>query len=244
MIKRKTYLITGVSGDIGIAIAKKLIQDKSNIICCLRKKNQKYKKFFKKNKKFISLELIFDINNYKEVDKAIYKIKEKKININGLINSAGIATGSIFEMTQIKKIKEVFDTNFFSLLYLTQKILPLLKYKKTNHIINISSVSGIIAQRGNIAYGASKASLIYSTKVLANELANYNIRVNAIAPHITKSKMLRLMSATKKKELKNQSFMKKECSVEDISETVSFLLSKKSNYINGQIIRLDGGMEN
>jgi len=244
MIRRKTYLITGASGDIGIAIANKLIQDKSNIICCLRKENQKYKKFIKKNKKFVSLELFFDINNYKDVDEAIYKIKKKNIKIDGLINSAGIATGSIFEMTPIKKIKEVFDTNLFSLLYLTQKILPLLKRNKLSHIINISSVSGIIAQRGNIAYGASKASLIYSTKVLANELTNYNIRVNAIAPHIVKSKMLRLMSNEKKKELKDQSFMKKECTVEDISEVVSFLLTKKSNYINGQIIRLDGGMEN
>lgn len=244
MKNKKTYLITGTSGDIGLAIAKKLVKNNSNLICCLRRKNKKYTDFYKKNKKFILLELIFDLNDYEKINNSIIIIKEKKLKIDGLINSAGIASGSIFEMTSIKKIKEIFNTNFFSLLYLTQKLIPILKSKKSSNIINISSVSGIMAQRGNIAYGSSKASLIYSTKILANELASYNIRVNAIAPYITKSKMLKLMDLEKQKELKSQSFMKRVCSVEEIAETVSFLLSGKADYLNGQVLRLDGGMEN
>ena len=193
--------------------------------------------------KNILLVLKFDLTNENQVKKSILKIDKKKLKINVLINNAGVASGSIFEMTSINIMKKVFEVNFFSQLKFIQLMLKNLKKSQSSSIINIGSLSGIVAERGFISYGSSKAALMYATKILSNELSNYGIRVNAIAPNITKSKMLNLMSKKSIESFKEQSFLKKECTVNDIANLISFLASDDAKYLNGQVIRLDGGMK-
>jgi 3-oxoacyl-[acyl-carrier protein] reductase len=107
----------------------------------------------------------------------------------------------------------------------------------------MGSISGIIPERGTIGYGSSKASLMFATKVMANELSGYNIRVNAIAPNIIKTEMLNDMDTKTKEIFINQSFLKREGDVQDVSSLALYLASNESKYINGQIIRLDGGIK-
>ena len=110
-------------------------------------------------------------------------------------------------------------------------------------VINMGSISGIVPERGTISYGSSKASLMFATKVMANESARYNIRVNAIAPNIIKTDMLDDMDDKDRELFVNQSYLKREGDLNDISSLVLYLASNESKYINGQIIRLDGGMK-
>jgi 3-oxoacyl-[acyl-carrier protein] reductase len=137
----------------------------------------------------------------------------------------------------------VFEINFFSQLLIIQNLLKLLKRSKNPSIINISSVISFSSKRGNMSYGGSKAALNYATKILANELNNYKIRVNAIAPSVLENKMGNLMNEKSKKDLIDNSFQKKIFKMNDVVELVTFLLSSKSKSINGQILRIDGGME-
>ena len=117
------------------------------------------------------------------------------------------------------------------------------RYEYEASIINMGSVSGIVPERGTISYGSSKASLMFATKVMANELSRYSIRVNAIAPNIIKTDMLADMDDKARKLFVNQSYLKREGDLNDISSLVLYLASNESKYVNGQIIRLDGGMK-
>ena len=83
---------------------------------------------------------------------------------------------------------------------------------------------------------------MFSSKVMANELSRYNIRVNCIAPSITDTNMAKEMDKQSTEKLLDKSYLKRQCSPKEISDLVLFLCSDKSNYINGQILRIDGGM--
>jgi 3-oxoacyl-[acyl-carrier protein] reductase len=243
MLDNKVAFITGSTGDLGIEIAKKLIKKKYKLICQIRKTNKKFNKFKSQNKKDILEILVFDFLNEKKIHNSMKKILKKYNKIDVLIINAAIPYGGIFEMTKIDMIKKVFEINFFSQLLIIQKLLKLLKKSKNPSIINISSVASFLSKKGNIPYGGSKAVLNYATKILANELSNYKIRVNAIAPSVLENKMGNLMNEKSKKELIDNSFQKKIFKMNDVVELIVFLLSSKSRSINGQILRIDGGME-
>ena len=172
--------------------------------------------------------------------KKYFQIK-KKLDI--LVNNAGKAYGSIIEMTSQKNLKEIFDVNFFSQIKLTQLVLKYLKNSKTSSIVNIGSISAKIADRGTLAYGCSKLAMMHATKIMANEFSNYKIRVNGICPNATNTKMLKKMDSKSRDTLISRSFMKKACEPAEIANLILYLSSKNSEYINGQIIFMDGGME-
>ncbi len=239
----KTAFITGSNGDIGKSIITKLIKKKFKVICQIRKKDNEFKNFLSLFKKS-SIEIVnFDLTDDKKMTKEISKLYKKNITIDLLVNCAGTASGSLFEMTKIEEIKRVFNVNFFSQLKIIQALLRLLKKSQRPSIINIGSIMGIIPERGTIAYGSSKASLMFSTKIMANEFSNYNIRVNSVAPSITKTKMLDKMDKNVIKRIKEENYKKKICNPSDIAELVYFLSTKNSEHINGQVIRIDGGMK-
>ena len=242
MLKGKTALITGANGGIGKSIVNLFLKNNANVICLIRKSDQQFTKFTKKLSKNVTIiesDLTDEKNLRKQVDKAFSKYRKLDI----LVNNAGIAFGSIIEMTSQKNLKEIFDVNFFSQIRLTQLVLKYLKNSKKSSIINIGSISAKMADRGTLAYGCSKVALMHATKIMANEFSNYKIRVNGICPNATNTKMLKKMDPKSKDMLISRSFMKKVCEPIDVANLILYLSSKNSEYINGQIIFIDGGTE-
>ena len=242
MLKGKTALITGANGGIGKSIINLFLKNDANVICLVRKSDKHFNQYVKKLSKKIKIiesDLTDEINLKIQVEKAFSNIKKLDI----LVNNAGKAYGSIIEMTSQKNLKEIFDINFFSQIKLTQLVLKYLKNSKQSSIINIGSISAKIADRGTLAYGCSKVAMMHATKVMANEFSNYKIRVNGICPNATNTKMLKKMDSKSRDRLISKSFMKKACEPEEIANLILYLSSKNSEYINGQIIFMDGGME-
>ena len=132
----------------------------------------------------------FDLSNSIETEKEIEKILKEQENIDILINNAGMNQVSLFQMTTVKKFREIFEINYFSNLIITQKVLKVMMKKKKGSIINISSNAAFERDIGRSAYASSKLSLIALTQVLSKELAKFNIRVNSISPGLTKTKMM------------------------------------------------------
>ena len=234
MLRGKTALITGANGGIGKSIVNLFLKNNANVICLIRRSDKKfnnYVKKFSKNVSVIESDLTDEINLRSQIEKAFSK------------NNAGSASGSIIEMTSQKNLKEIFNVNFFSQIRLTQLVLKYLKNSKKSSIINIGSISAKRADRGTLAYGCSKLALMHATKIMANEFSNYNIRVNGICPNATNTKMLKKMDTKSRDLLISRSFMKKVCEPIDVANLIVFLSSKNSEYINGQIIFMDGGME-
>ena len=113
---------------------------------------------------------------------------------------------------------------------------------KNGAIVNISSVSGIDGDPGTLSYGSSKASLIFATKTISNEVGKYNIRVNTIAPGPIITDMLEQMDEKAKEAMISRTALGKIGSAEDVANLSMFLSSDLSKHITGQTIRIDGGM--
>ena len=242
MLKGKTALITGSNRGIGKAIVTKFLENGANVICCVRKTNEEFLNYVnfqnKKNHKIIKV-LEFDLENEKQMVEAIKSLHEDKINVDILINNAGIAQVSILEMTSLNNLKRVFEVNYFSQIRLIQLLLRQMKKLKNGIIINVGSVSGIKAERGNLSYGSSKAALMFATQVLAKELKNYNIRVNSIAPTVTETDMLKQMDEKAKSNIMNERNLKQPYSADAVAERVLILASDKSKNLNGKIVTME-----
>ncbi len=242
MLKGQTALITGANGGIGKSILDLFLKNNANVICLIRKSDNKFKNYVKKFSKRIQI-IEADLTNESQLKEKIEKIFSTKNKLDLLINNAGKASGSTIEMTSQKNLKEIFDVNFFSQIRLTQLLLKYLKKSKRASIINIGSVVTKTADKGTLSYGCSKTALMHATKIMANEFSNYNIRVNGICPSATNTKMLKKMDPRSRNELISKSFMKRACEPIEVANLILFLSSKNSQYINGQIIYLNGGME-
>lgn len=133
---------------------------------------------------------------------------------------------------------------FFEQLHIIQLISKNMMKNKHGSIINIASVSGMEAYPGNLAYGSSKAALIYATKTLSKELAPFGIRVNAVAPGIVKTDMETTRTEEQIKEVLNRTAMKRQADPIEIADAVTWLASDKSSYVTGQAIIVDGGRMN
>ena len=150
---------------------------------------------------------------------------------------------AIFQMTSIKKLKEVFEIDFFSQTNFTQYILKSMVKNKKGSILYISSSSALDGNEGRSAYSAAKSALITQSKVLSRELGVHNIRVNTIAPGLTDTNMMKKNTTQETiKDVLSRVSLRRIASTEEIANTALFLSSDLSSYITGQVIRVDGGM--
>lgn len=241
----KTALITGCNRGIGRVVTSLFAQNGANLICCLRKTNEKFDQFVQslREEHHIDIRLIYvDLLDETSIKDAFRPIVMDKQPVDILVNNAGIATGGLLQMTSQSTIKEVFQINFFAQVLITQLISKTMMRRKTGSIINMGSVAGLENFPGYTAYGSSKAALMAFTKTIANEMAPYNIRVNAIAPGLTDTGMAGKMEEKACKEMVNRTDFKRLGKPEEIANLVLFLASDKSSFMTGQIIRIDGGM--
>ena len=180
-----------------------------------------------------------------QVKSALKSIQASKLPVDVLVNNAGITYNSLFQMTSIDRMRSVFDVNFFAQAAFTQYIVRMMVRQNSGVIVNISSTAALDANPGRAAYGASKAALICLTRVMAHELADHNIRVNAIAPGLTDTDMVKAsMSNEMIDAAVQQTRLKRIGQPSEISAAAVFLASDLSSYITGEVLRVDGGLQN
>tara|TARA_B100001057_G_scaffold309601_1_gene309609 strand:+ start:13895 stop:14647 length:753 start_codon:yes stop_codon:yes gene_type:complete len=243
-LKNKKTIITGANGGIGKALVEKFSEHGSDIIACIRKKNEDFNKLIDeiKNKSKNNISIYeFDLSNSNETEKAIEKILKEQENIDIMINNAGMNQVSLFQMTTMKKFREIFEINYFSNIIITQKVLKAMMKKKKGSIINISSNAAFERDIGRSAYASSKLSLIALTQVLSKELAKFNIRVNSISPGLTKTKMMEDVSDKVKEEVIKNTPLGRVAEPNDIANAALFLASDNSSYITGENLNITGG---
>lgn len=158
-----------------------------------------------------------------------------------LVNNAGVAAGALFHMTTLSSLRQVFEVNFFSTLAFTQLISRNMTRLARGSIINIGSIAGLHPSPGMLAYGASKAALMYATSVLAAELGPFNVRVNAIAPGLTQTDMYEQMEAKARERLIASGAFKRPAAPLDIANAALYLASDLSSFVTGHTLRVDGG---
>ena len=246
LLKDKVAVVSGASGDIGKKILEKFSNEGSNIYALVR--NIEDKEFIeftenlkKKNNNKISI-IHLDLEKEETIKSSFDLIKKDNTSIDILVKNAGTVTNSLFQMTSLKSLRNIFEINFFSQFLLTQIYLKLLNKSKKGSIIFVSSNSANENPVGRSAYSASKAALNSLTKTISKEMGVKNLRVNAVLPGLTDTKMAKNFTKDDAiDEYLNKVALKRIAKTSEIANVIAFLASDKSSYINGQLITIDGG---
>lgn len=236
-------LVTGAIKGIGYAVAEKLGASGAHVIINGRNQQNLDTAIEALKTQNISCDgLLFDVRSESEVKQAFQTIFKQYKRLDVLVNNAGVLDDALIAMVSQNQIIKTYETNVFGAVYCSQYASRLMQRAKSGSIINISSIIGTHGNVGQVVYGGSKAALIGMTKSLAKELAESNIRVNAIAPGFIETDMARSIPDEIFKERLNSIKMKRIGKPEDIANVALFLSSELSSYVTGQVIGVDGGM--
>lgn len=245
MLQGKTAVITGCLQGIGHETMRVFAQNGCDIFACSQKRTEEYEQSIRKITEEYGVEIIpiyFDMLDTDSIKAAAKEIQGKKKPVDILVNIAGVAKDAVFQMVTAEQLKDTFQINFFSQILFSQYIVKLMLRKGKGSVIFTSSITGMDGNRGQLAYGASKAAVISAVKTMSEELAQSGIRVNAVAPGVIKSPMTDVLDEEIiEKKIKNTKLFRIGMPNE-VANLISFLASDHSDYITGQIIRVDGGI--
>lgn len=246
MLKGKNAIITGARRGIGRATVEVFAENGANIWACARMEDAAFEADMAglAEKYGVWIEPVyFDLTDAVQMKQAVKQIQSAKKPVDILVNNAGaIADSTSFTMTSLEKMKEIFDTNFFSQMQLTQYIARFMMRQKSGSIVNLASIAALDGEPGQLEYVGSKAALIGATRKLAREMGTANIRVNAVAPGVIDTNMGNQMESGLMESIISRTSMKRLGRPLEIANIIAFLASDKASYITGQTIRVDGGM--
>lgn len=244
VLKDKIALITGGSRGIGKAVALALADQGANIAFTFKSASGAAEKvkleIESKGRKALAIQSdAKDINSTLQVVDQVLK-EFQRIDI--LVNNAGITRDTLLMRMSEQDWDEVLDTNLKSAFNFSKAVCRQMMSQREGRIINISSISGVIGNAGQVNYSAAKAGMIGMTKSLAKELASRNIQVNAVAPGFVDTDMTEKLTPQQREALLNIIPMKRTAKPEEIANVVVFLASPASAYMTGQVLCVDGGI--
>ncbi len=240
--KRVAY-VTGGSRGIGEAIVLALAADGYHVVAVARNKEKLDALVSAAAAQGRSVEAAsVDIGDSAALTASIEQIIEKHGRLDTLVNNAGITRDGLFMRMEDKDFDDVINTNLKSAFVACRAAARTMIRARWGRIINISSVSGLIGNAGQVNYAASKAGLLGMTKSIARELSGKQVTANCVAPGFITTDMTEVLPPQIKEKVLEIIPLRRFGVVEDIAAMVAFLASEKAGYITGQVIAVDGGM--
>ncbi len=242
MLNEKVALITGASRGIGRAIAQKFAKEGAYIAaiyCGSQQKALELKDEIEKNGGKINIYKC-DVSNFAECESTVKKVIEDFGGVDILVNNAGITNDKLVLQMGEDDFDSVIGTNLKGAFNMIKHCYRNFMKKKYGKIINISSVAGLIGNAGQANYSSAKAGIIGLTKTVAKELAPRNVCCNAIAPGFIKTDMTEAFQEND--AVKSAIPLKRMGSAGEVANLAVFLADDVSDYITGEVIRIDGGL--
>ena len=222
-------IVTGASKGIGRTICDRLLKKKIKIYGLARNVDRL---------KFNSTSC--DVSDYNNVKAIVQKLKKDRVKVDGLINAAGIASMNLAVTTPVDVAQKIINTNLLGTIYCCQLFTPLMMRNKKGTIINFSTIAVSLGLKGESVYVASKAGVEGFTRSFAREAADFNVRVNCIAPGPMETSLLKGITNEQINKIVLQQIIPKQFKPNSVADLVEFLIDDKSNSLSGQVLNVGG----
>lgn len=243
MLKNKVAIVTGGTRGIGYAIVRKYLENGAKVVLFGSREETVEKALSSLKEINPSWEVdgaYPNLTDAEDVKKAILNVKEKYGRIDILVNNAGISDSTKIENYEPGRFEQVMSLNVTAIYNAIQPTVSIMKEQGGGCIINTSSMVSISGQPGGVAYPASKYAVNGLTWSLARELGPANIRVNAVAPGITRTDMVAALPEKMIQPLINTIPLRRIGEPEDVANAFLFLASDMASYVTGEILSVDG----
>lgn len=240
----KVALVTGASRGIGRAVAIQMAQNGADVIVNYSGSEAAAQEtvdaILDLGRKAIKVKA--NVANAEEVQAMVAEAHETFGHIDILVNNAGITHDGLLMRMKDEDWDAVLDINLKGTYLVTKAVAKIMMKQRSGHIINMTSVVGVMGNAGQTNYAASKAGVIGFTKSCAKELASRDITVNAVAPGFIHTDMTDVLSDKVKEAMVHEIPLGRMAEPQEVANVVTFLASDFSNYVTGQVINVDGGM--
>lgn len=246
LLNGKICFVTGTTKGIGRQIAETFAAEGGFVYSSARTEGilEDWSNEVNQNNSGRIIPVYFDMTDSDGIKKTILKLKKEHGKIDVLVNNAGMVSNELLGMISINHMKEMFEVNVFGLMELTQLVsVKLMRPQKSGSIVNIASIVGVEGSKGQIAYSASKGAVISLTKSMAKELAQDNIRVNAVAPGMIGTERLKVTIKEKYHGNVPKIGMERLGTPQEVADACLYFASDMSTYTTGQILTVGGVME-
>lgn len=240
----RSVVVTGAGSGIGLSTTELLVDAGWHVIAADRDAAGLERLTQRLGNRAVMLTTVaLDITDEKAIADLADRCRHLASPLEALVNSAGIGSNTRFADTTTDQFRRIYEINVVGAFALSQALAPILRENGGGSIVHIASVSGIKGNLGRSAYGASKGALITLTKIMAVELADDLIRVNAIAPGPIETPMVKENhTAATREEWQRTVPMRRYGQPEEIASAIAFLVDgRQSSYVTGQVLAVDGG---
>jgi len=242
-LEGKSAIVTGGSVGIGASIAVKLAECGANVALNYRKHREEAEAILNRIVQMGRKGLLVqaDISNFEDAAKMVKAVTDVFGKVDILVNNAGVNwDGVIWKMTE-EQWDMVLDINLKGYFNYIRAVAPLFRDQQSGKIVNITSINGLRGKFGQSNYSASKAGVIGLTKTVARELGKYGINVNAVAPGLIETDMMKNADESVRSAALEDIVLKRIGQPEDVANLVAFLCTDMARHITGEVIKVDGG---
>ena len=222
-------IVTGASRGLGQAITERLIERGEEVIGLARNTSEL---------KINAIEC--DVSDYASVKNASKEVKRMKKPVKAFINAAGVASMNMAVTTDESTVQKLIQTNLVGTIYCCQLFAPIMLRQKQGSFINFSTIAVALALKGESVYAASKAGVESFSRTFAREMADFNVRVNCIAPGPIRTDLLRGITDAQIEKITSQQVIQKQFQKSDVCDLVELLLDEKSISLSGQVLNVGG----
>jgi 3-oxoacyl-[acyl-carrier protein] reductase len=243
MLQGKVALVTGGSRGIGAAMALGLAREGADVALNYIKSKDRAQQVADEIKKMGRRALVIqaDVASFADAGRMVTQVREELGSLDILVNNAGINRDRvIWKMTE-EEWDEVLDTDLKGYFNYIRAAAPIFREQKSGKIINVTSINGMRGKFGQTNYCAAKAGIIGLTKATARELGKYSVNVNAVAPGLIETDMMKDATPEVREAALKEIVMARIGRPEEVADVVVFLASEKARHITGEVIKVDGG---
>ena len=239
----RIILVTGANGGLGRAIAKSFLQERANNFVWLgvrsrREQAEKLQDEFPDRCRCLDL----DVTQPDSWKTAVAKIQTEHQRLDVLVNNAGKHQDSLLANMPPSAWQEILSANLDAVFHGCQAVLPAMISQRNGRIVNVASLSALLAPAGQSNYAAAKAGVVALTQSLAKEVARIGITVNVVCPGYVETDALAAMSDDEKKAVMSKIPMRRFARPEEIAAAICFLACAEASYITGSTLKIDGGI--